>query len=186
MTSRANVTPRPAHGAYEPDACKDWRGRRTCLSCRDLSARSCSGALSGARSAVDSSLLRTGLIAFGVMALLAAVAALAILWWLHRRLEPLRIARDAELADTLRRVPLLLVVALDLLDMSLNVFAAPFVWVFLNRYGWAKLRNLATAAAALPGTQFLPVLTIAWLIARITERRSVPSAGEAGEGAAPR
>jgi hypothetical protein len=118
-----------------------------------------------------SSTLQNLLIAFGVVALLATITAALIIWWLYGRLKVLRIARDAELGETLRKVPLLLVVALDLLDMSLDVFSAPFVWLLLDRVGLKKLRNLATAAAVIPGTQILPLLTISWFLARLGGRR---------------
>lgn len=113
------------------------------------------------------SLLQSLLTALGVVVLLTTLAATLLLWWLHRKLQLLRIATDASLGETLRSIPFLLALALDLLDMGLNLFAAPFVWFFLHRMGWMKLRNLATAAAAIPGTQFVPILSIAWIAARI-------------------
>lgn len=121
---------------------------------------------------MDSPVLQSILIAFGVVALLAIATAAAILWWLHSRLKLLRIARDTGLGETLRAVPFALVLALDLLDMGLNLFSAPLVWILFHRMGWHKLRNLATAAAAIPGTQLVPVLSIAWIVARIAGRRA--------------
>ena len=112
-------------------------------------------------------LLQSLLIALGVVVLLTTLAAALLLWWLHRKLQLLRIATDASLGETLRSIPFLLALALDLLDMGLNLFAAPFVCFFLHRMGWMKLRNLATAAAAIPGTQFVPILSIAWIAARV-------------------
>lgn len=134
---------------------------------------------------MDSPILQTLLVAIGVVALLAVMVAGLLLWWLHGRLKLLRIATDTGLGETLRTVPFTLMLALDLLDMGLNFFSAPFVWILFNRMGWNKLRNLATAAAAIPGTQLVPVLTIAWIVARIAGRRS-DALLEAAQETAPR
>jgi hypothetical protein len=56
--------------------------------------------------------------------------------------------------------------------LGLDLLSAPIVWVVLHRLGWSRLRNLATAAAAIPGTQFVPVLTVAWGLARLTGKRA--------------
>lgn len=116
--------------------------------------------------------LQTLLVVMGLTALALTTISLLLLWWLYGRLERLRIKEDEELGETLRRVPLLLMVALDLLDTALDFFSAPFVWAFLNHMGWNKLRNLATAVAVVPGTQLLPILTISWLLVRVLGKRS--------------
>jgi hypothetical protein len=64
-------------------------------------------------------------------------------------------------------VPLSLVVGLDLLDLGLDVFSAPIIWVILNRFGLQALRNVATVEALIPISGPIPTLTIAWIAARV-------------------
>ena len=55
---------------------------------------------------------------------------------------------------------------LDLLDLSLDVFAAPISWWILRRYRLMGLRDLAVLEALIPGTQLLPMMSVAWVFAR--------------------
>ncbi len=86
---------------------------------------------------------------------------------LHRRLRRLRVPPNAGLATTLRMVPLALVVVLDLLDLGLDVFATPLVWVVLSRYRLQALRNTAALEALIPMTQVIPTMTLAWFGVRL-------------------
>jgi len=97
----------------------------------------------------------------------ALVLALIGLWLVSRWLKNLDIPKDAGFFSTLRRVPLLLVVSLDLLDLALDVFAAPVAWVFLGRYNLSALRPVTVLEALIPGTQLLPTLTVCWIVARV-------------------
>lgn len=111
------------------------------------------------------------LVVLGVIGLTMLIAGLVLLWLAVRKLRALDLRPDTPLGESLQRVPFVLVLALDLLDMSLNFFSAPLVWVVLDRFGAKPLRNLATAVAAIPGTQFIPTLTLGWLIVRTLHRR---------------
>lgn len=84
-----------------------------------------------------------------------------------RQLRRIKIPPDAGFAETLRLTPLSLVLALDLLDLGLDVLAAPFTWAILDRYGLKALRGFAMVEALIPATQFIPTLTISWLAARL-------------------
>lgn len=110
-----------------------------------------------------------------VLKLLATVAAIALIlagialaWAFHvlRRIR-LRVPPHADFFTTVRAVPLSLVVGLDLLDLALDVFSAPIIWVILSRFGLQALRNVATIEALIPISAPIPTLTIAWLAARI-------------------
>ncbi len=110
-----------------------------------------------------------------VLKLLATVAAIALilagiaLAWAFRVLRRirLRVPPQADFFTTVRAVPLSLVVGLDLLDLALDVFSAPIIWVILSRFGLQALRNVATIEALIPISAPIPTLTIAWLAARI-------------------
>lgn len=102
-----------------------------------------------------------------VVMLVAAVLGLCGLALIDRRLRRLRVPPGASLSTTLRMVPLGLVVVLDLLDLGLDMFAAPVVWIVLSRYRLQALRNTAAVEALIPFTQVLPTLTVAWFAVRI-------------------
>jgi hypothetical protein len=74
-------------------------------------------------------------------------------------------------------VPLGLVIVLDLLDLGLDVFATPVVWIILSRYRLQALRNTAAIEALIPFTQAIPTLTIAWLVVRMLNLGEIPRAG---------
>ena len=102
----------------------------------------------------------------GMILVGAAVLGLIGLVLIHRTLRRLRIPPNADFATTLRHVPLPVVIVLDLLDLGLDVFATPIVWLVLSRYRLHALRNVATMEALVPFTQALPTLTVAWVVVR--------------------
>jgi hypothetical protein len=101
-----------------------------------------------------------------VVALILAALVLALAFRALRRLK-VRVPANADFFTTVRAVPLSLVVGLDLLDLGLDVFSAPIIWVILNRFGLQALRNVATVEALIPISGPIPSLTIAWLAARV-------------------
>jgi hypothetical protein len=109
--------------------------------------------------------LRDLLVAFAVVAALSLVAAVilgAVLW---RRLRRLRVSGGG-FWQTLREVPIGLVVLLDLLDLGLDVFSAPIIWFLLKRLNLTALREVATIEALIPISAPIPTMTICWLLAR--------------------
>jgi hypothetical protein len=90
-----------------------------------------------------------------------------ILARVYRKLRRIRLPPDADFFTTVRAVPLSLVVALDLLDLGLDVLSAPIIWFVLNRLGLQSLRNVASFEALIPFTGPIPILTLAWLASRV-------------------
>jgi hypothetical protein len=123
-----------------------------------------------------SGLLSTLLIIAGVAIVLAAILFAVI----HRRLRRLQLPPEAGPVQTLRAVPLSLVVALDLLDLGLDFLSAPISWVILSRYGLQSLRQVAFIEALIPGTQFIPTMTLAWFFARVGGS-ALPGARQPGD-----
>lgn len=107
-----------------------------------------------------------GLIIFAFMAV-SFVLAMILFVFVIRRLQRLDVPADAGFAETLLYTPFVLVVFLDLMDFGLDVLAAPFTWVILDRLGLRALRGFAAFEALLPFTQFIPTMTVAWLAARV-------------------
>lgn len=110
------------------------------------------------------------LFVLGAMALAGAVGGL-MLAIAVRRLRSLNIPPDASFGETLLLTPLSIVIAIDLLDLALDVLAAPLSWAILDRLGLRALRGLAAVEALVPGTQFIPTLTLCWFGIRILDSR---------------
>lgn len=100
-----------------------------------------------------------------------------------RRLRRLEIREGAGPIETLRAIPFGVALGLDLLDLSLDVFAAPVSWWILRRYRLAALRDLAVVEALIPGTQLLPLLSFAWIFARLAPPDFELGGGRIIEGA---
>jgi hypothetical protein len=102
-----------------------------------------------------------GIVLVVCLALAAVLLALVV-----RRLRRIDLPPGADFWTTIRAVPFMLVLALDLLDMALDVLAAPIVWTILSRFRLQALRNVAMVEALIPFTQVLPTFTVAWIVAR--------------------
>lgn len=119
-----------------------------------------------------------GLRTFGQVLLslliIGVVLGALLLALVYRSLKRIDVPPDADFFTTIRAVPLGLVVGLDLLDMGLDVFATPIVWVILSRFRLQALRNVAAVEAIVPFTQPIPTLTLAWLAARVLNLGQAP------------
>lgn len=103
---------------------------------------------------------------FGIIAAVCVTVGLLGLALLVRSIQKLDIPRDADFFTTMRHVPIALVIMLDLLDLGLDIFATPIVWIFLDRMGLPSLRNKALIEALIPFTGPIPTFTIGWIAAR--------------------
>jgi len=117
------------------------------------------------------------LIAILLMLLAAAAGAAMCISGLRRHHRGGGTPEGATFADALRGVPLRLVIGLDLLDLGLDVLAAPLTWLFLDRAGLRALRNIASLEALVPLTQPIPLLTLCWLGVRLMDRGGVAQGG---------
>lgn len=109
-----------------------------------------------------------------VMLALMAVSGLVgglLLLVAYRRLKALNIPPNATFTETLQLTPLAVVIAIDLLDLGLDVLAAPLSWAILDRLGLKALRGVATVEALLPGTQLIPTMTLCWFGVRLLGTR---------------
>lgn len=104
-----------------------------------------------------------------IMAVLAAIGGLlsvVLVIWVAKKVKRITLPEGASFLTALRATPFLVVVLLDLLDLSIDFFAAPFAWSLLGYLGLAPLRTVTVVESLIPGTQFLPTMTLAWLAAR--------------------
>lgn len=116
---------------------------------------------------------KIGWIILGVMGV-ALVLALTLLALTYRSLKRIQIPPNADLFTTLRHVPFVLVIILDLLDLALDFLSAPVGWLILGYFGLERLRMLTVVESLIPGTQFIPTLTGAWLLAKAGVRLPEP------------
>lgn len=102
-----------------------------------------------------------------ILAGIALVLALIVLVWVFWRIKHINLPPNADFFTALRYTPFSVVLLIDLLDMSLDFLAAPFAWIILGKLGLAPLRGVSVIESFIPGTQVLPTMTIAWVIARV-------------------
>ena len=100
------------------------------------------------------------------LSIIGLTLALLLLIWILVKVKRLPIPKDADFFTTLRYTPLTVVLFLDLLDMLFDFFAAPFAWGLLSYLNLHALRPVTVIEALIPGTQFIPTMTAAWLFAR--------------------
>jgi hypothetical protein len=97
---------------------------------------------------------------------IGVITSLILLGWVVWRVKRINLPPGADFFTALRATPLSVVVLLDLLDLSLDIFGAPLAWTILTYLGLKPLRAVTILESLIPGTQFIPTMTVAWLIAR--------------------
>jgi hypothetical protein len=108
---------------------------------------------------------------FLALAGIALVLVLVLLGWVLWKVRKIKLPVDADPLTALRLTPFAVVLLLDMLDLSLDFLSAPLAWVLLGYLGLKPLRGATVIQAVLPGTQFLPTMTVAWIVARLTDPR---------------
>jgi hypothetical protein len=103
-----------------------------------------------------------------VLSLAAAVFLLAIA---IRRVRKIRVPAGAGFVATLQGTPFVVVLGLDLLDVALDVLAAPLAWIILEYLGLKGLQTVSVIESLFPGTQLIPTLTLCWVVARLMPDR---------------
>ena len=110
---------------------------------------------------------RTWLLAFLLIAGAILALALALLAWVLWRVRRIQLPEGTGFLAALRATPLLVVILLDLLDMSLDFLSAPISWTLLGHLGLSPLRGVTMVESLIPGTQLLPTMTASWIFSRL-------------------
>ena len=113
--------------------------------------------------------IRDLLLIFGVFLGIGLVLALLLVGWIVLRVRRINIPQDADVMTALRATPFVVVLVLDLLDFSLDILSAPLSWTLLSYLGLKPLRGVTTVESLIPGTQLIPTMTVAWIVARLTD-----------------
>ncbi len=103
---------------------------------------------------------------FGVVLVLAVL----LLGWIIWRVRRINLPANADWVTAMRATPLVVVLVLDLLDFSLDFLSAPIAWGLLSYLGLKPLRAVTVIESLIPGTQLLPTMTAAWVVARFIRR----------------
>lgn len=112
---------------------------------------------------------------FGICAGASIIGAIALLATSAKQIKNLDIPENADFFTTLQSIPITIPIALDLLDFAFDFFAAPIAWVLLELLGLQALQMITIFEGILPGTQLLPTMTGAWIIARVVGNKRSPS-----------
>ncbi|MGD2163221.1 MAG: hypothetical protein PVH60_11725 [Anaerolineales bacterium] len=96
--------------------------------------------------------------------LVLSLALFGVVVW---RVRKIRLPENADWITTMRLTPLVVVLLLDLLDFSLDIFSVGITWPLLGYLGLKPLRNITVLEGIIPGTQLIPTLTLTWLLARV-------------------
>ncbi len=111
-----------------------------------------------------------------IISAIALVLSIALIVWLLWRIKRINLPPGADVMDALRASPLSVVIVLDLLDLALDIFSAPFTWILLTRLGLAPLRLVAVIKDLIPFSAWLPLMTLSWIGVRVLDRtRFAPS-----------
>ena len=108
-----------------------------------------------------------GLIGSGI--LLSIILVVLVVW----RIKKIDIPADADFFEALRYTPLIIVITLDVLDFAFDFLSAPIGWGLLTFLGLDPLRGVAAIEAIIPGTQLIPLMTLAWIFVRFADRRGL-------------
>lgn len=101
----------------------------------------------------------------------AVAGAIALLVLASYQIADIDVPQDADFFGTLQAIPITVPLALDLLDMAFDIFSAPISWIILEMLGLQKLQAITIFEGLIPGTQLIPTMSAAWVIARIMKKR---------------
>ncbi len=119
--------------------------------------------------------IREVIIVAGICMAASLVGAIALLVLAARQISEIDIPEDADFFETMQHLPITVPLALDLLDMAFDIFAAPIAWLVLELLGLQALQLITVIEGAIPGTQLVPTLTIAWAISKMMKKRQTQS-----------
>jgi hypothetical protein len=110
--------------------------------------------------------LRDVCIVLGVSGVAIVAGAIALLVMAAQSVRDIQIPEDADFFETMQLIPITIPIALDLLDLVLDVFSAPIAWIVLDMLGLGALKMITVIESIIPGTQLIPTMTVAWIVSR--------------------
>lgn len=110
----------------------------------------------------------------GIAILIGLIMAMLLAAWVFYKVRRINLPANVDFFEAMRRTPLSVVVLIDLLDLTLDFLSAPISWVILGKLGLLPLRAVSVIESLIPGTQVLPTMTIAWIVARVWKNARLP------------
>lgn len=107
---------------------------------------------------------------FLLLSVTALTLAIVLAVWALSRIKPIRLPPDADWITAMRMTPLVVVILIDLFDFALDFLSAPISWIILGKLGLSPLRGATLVESLIPGTQAIPTMTLAWIVARLMPR----------------
>lgn len=102
-----------------------------------------------------------------LISVVAGIGASLLLFWTYKDIRKLNLPAGLGFFEAMRLIPLRVAMFLDLMDLALDTFAAPLAWLVLRWLRLDALRVTATVEALLPGTQYIPTMTLLWGATRL-------------------
>lgn len=118
----------------------------------------------------DLQILLFTILGFLVIGIVLSIILIVFIIWRIRKIE---IPAGADFFEALRYTPLIIVITLDVLDFAFDFLSAPIGFTLLTFLGLNPLRGVAAIEAVIPGTQLIPLMTLAWLFVRFADRRGL-------------
>lgn len=118
----------------------------------------------------DLQILLFTILGFLVIGIVLSIILIVFIIWRIRKIE---IPAGADFFEALRYTPLIIVITLDMLDFAFDFLSAPIGFTLLTFLGLNPLRGVAAIEAVIPGTQLIPLMTLAWLFVRFADRRGL-------------
>jgi len=109
------------------------------------------------------------------MMAISLALALILLLIVIRQVKKIDVPAGADFQETLRLTPFSVVLMIDLLDLGLDFLSIPFTWVILDKLGLKALRGVSIVEAAIPFTQPIPTMTLAWLGVKLIKPKTAVS-----------
>ncbi len=112
-------------------------------------------------------LLYSFILLLATISAITIIPTLLLLAWVIWQVKKINLSPDADFMTAMRATPLVIVILLDLLDLTFNFMSAPISWVILTYLGLQPLRGVTIVEDILPGTELIPTMTVAWVAARV-------------------
>ncbi|MGF1506191.1 MAG: hypothetical protein ACFB51_13830 [Anaerolineae bacterium] len=116
------------------------------------------------------------IIVFIIFIVVVLGLAITLLVLAAQQIANIDIPEDADFFETMQLLPITVPLALDLLDLAFDIFAAPIAWVILELLGLKALQMITVFEGLIPGTQLIPTMTAGWVISRLMKKKNEPNA----------
>ncbi len=122
-------------------------------------------------------ILSSFLMILAIIILAGLIVSMGLVGWIVLKVRRINLPAGTEFFEALRATPLSVVLLLDVLDLSLDIFSAPLSWVILSKLGLEPLRPVSVIKdlIPIPGLEAVPMMTLSWGLARVWKNARIPN-----------